>query len=336
MNRIKLVLGLLAAGAVCSASAQLQFTNLTLSTSPGLFHGLTNQLNSVVFGGSSNFLAVGANQIYVYGNYQLGQTWITNSSWITNQILPANKLNLASVTIANNTFVTTGTSNAVFSAANVFNPAGLTWSRTHNIFSSSVFASALAYNNGGFSAVAEAPEISWSGTNLPTTTTWIPGTLANADFLESFRGVTAYGANGFAACGLFADVRLSANGTNWPAAVNGHIGLPDLYAIAYDGAQMLVAVGATNSGTTDNGVIMVSANSGNTIWQTVYVNSTANTPLNAITYTGSGFIAVGNKGQVLTSPNGGYLDPDDKPNFSRQYQFKWRGLCQQRFLDWGV
>ncbi len=302
MNRIKLVLGLLAAGAVCSASAQLQFTNLTLSTSPSLFHGLTNQLNSVVFGGSSNFLAVGANQIYVYGNYQLGQTWITNSGWVTNQILPANKLNLASVIIGNNIFVTTGTSNAVFSAANT--PAGLSWSRTHNIFSSSVFASALAYNNGAFSAVAEAPQISWSSASLPVSTAWVPGTLANADFLETFRGVTAYGANGFAACGLYADVRLSSNGTNWPAAVSGHIGLPDLYAIAYDGAQTLVAVGATNSGSSDNGVVMASINGSGTSWKTVYVNSTANTPINAVTYTGSGFIAVGDKGLVLTSPDG--------------------------------
>jgi hypothetical protein len=304
MNRIKLVLGLLAAGAVYSASAQnLQFTNLTLSTSPNLFRGLTNQLNSVVFGGSSNFLAVGANQIYVYGNFQSGQTWITNSGWVTNRIaLVTNGLDLASVTIGNNTFVTTGTSNAVFSAANT--PAGLVWAQAHNIFSSGVFASALAYNNGGFAATAEAPQISWSSTPLPLGTTWVPGTLVNADFLESFRGVTPYGANGFAACGLYADVRISPNGTNWPAAVNGHIGLPDLYAIASDGVQTLVAVGATNSGTTDNGVIMVSVNSGNTVWNTVYVNNTANTPLNAVTYTGTGFIAVGNKGLVLTSPNG--------------------------------
>ena len=303
MNRIKLVMGLLAAATACSVSAQLQFTNLTLSTSPNLFHGLTNQLNSVVFGGSSNFLAVGANQIYVYGNFQPGQTWITNSGWVTNKVSAANNgLNLASVAIGNNTFVTTGTSNAVFSAANT--PAGLSWTRTHNIFSTSVFGSAVAYNNGGFAAAAEAPEISWSSTPFPAATTWVPGTLVNADFLESFRGVTPYGANGFAVCGLFADVRLSANGTNWPAAVNGHIGLPDLYSIAWDGAQTLVAVGATNSGTTDNGVIMVSINSGNTIWTTAYVNNTANTPLNAVTYTGSGFIAVGNKGQVLTSPNG--------------------------------
>jgi hypothetical protein len=305
MNRIKLVLGLLAAGAVSSASAQsLQFTNLTLSTSPNLFHGLTNQLNSVVYDGSSNFLAVGANQIYVYGNFQPGQTLIASSSWVTNQILPANGLDLDSVTIGNNTFVTTGTSNAVFSAANVFSPAGLSWSHKHNIFSSTGPAPGIAYNNGGFSAVTEAPQISWSGSTLPTTTTWAVGTLANADFLESFRGVTPYGANGFAACGLYADVRLSANGTNWPAAVSGHIGLPDFYAIAYDGVQTLVAVGATNSSSSDNGIIMASTNSGFTTWKTVYVNSTANTPLNAVTYTGSGFIAVGSKGQVLTSPNG--------------------------------
>jgi hypothetical protein len=304
MNRIKLVLGLLAAGAVCSASAQyLQFTNLTLSTSPNLFNGLTNQLNSVVFGGNSNFLAVGANQIYVYGNFQPGQTWIANSGWVTNHILPADGLNLSSVTMGNNTFVTTGTSNDIFSAVNIFAPAGLTWTQKFKVFNNNVFAAGVAYNNG-YSTVCEAPQIGWSSTNLPTAANWIPGTLANIDFVESFRGVTPYGANGFAACGLFADVRLSADGTNWQAAVSGHIGLPDLYSIAYDGAQTLVAVGATNVSGSDNGVIMVAINSGGTNWQAVYVNSTANTPLNAVTYTGSGFIAVGNKGQVLTSPNG--------------------------------
>src|SRR5215469_8940105 len=147
MNRIKLVLGLLAAGAAWTASAQsLQFTNLTLSTSPNLFHSLTNQLNSVVFGGSSNFLAVGVNQIYVYGNFQSGQTWITNSGWATNQILPADGLNLSSVTMGNNTFVTSGTSNDIFSAANTFSPAGLAWTQKHKSFNNNVFAAGVAYN----------------------------------------------------------------------------------------------------------------------------------------------------------------------------------------------
>lgn len=292
-------------GAVSSASAQLlEFTNLTLSTSPNLFHGLTNQLNAVAYGGDSNFVAVGANQIYVCGNFQTNQTWIANSNWVATQILPADKLDFSGVAASGNLFVTTGTSNDIFSAANAFTPAGLTWSSKHHIFSSSVFSPALAYNGDGFAAVGEAPVISWSSTDLPTTGNWVVGTLTNIDFAESFRGVTAYGANGFAACGLFADVRLSANGTNWQAAVSGKIGLPDLYAIAYDGAQTLVAVGATNSSGNNNGVIMVSVNNAGTNWQTVYVNSTASTPLNAVAYTGSGFIAVGNKGQVLTSPNG--------------------------------
>src|ERR1700733_5140948 len=124
MNRLKYVFGFLAIAATCSAAPPpaLQFTNITLSTSPNLFNGLTNQLNSVVYGGSSNFVAVGANQIYVSGNFQPGQSWLTKSAWVTNQILPSYGLSLDSVTLGGNVFVTTGASNVVFSAANAFNP----------------------------------------------------------------------------------------------------------------------------------------------------------------------------------------------------------------------
>lgn len=305
MNRLKFVLCLLVMGAMHTAPAQfLQFTNLTASTNINLFPSLTNQLNSVVFGGDSNFVAVGANQIYVCGNFQPYQSWFTKSDWVTNQIQPSYGLSLDSITLGNNLFVTTGQSNAVYSATNVFAPAGFTWSQKHNIFGSSVVAPGVAYNGNGFAAVAESPEIGWSSATLPTLADWISGSIANVSFVESFRGITAWSTNGFAACGVFGDIRLSADGTNWQAAVHGQVGEADLYAIAYDGVRTLVAVGATNSSSSDNGIILVSTNSAGTNWQTVFVNKNSSTPLNAVTYTGSGFVAVGNAGQVLTSSNG--------------------------------
>jgi hypothetical protein len=303
MNRLKYVLGLLAIATTCSAGpSALLFTNITLSTSPNLFNGLTNQLNSVVYGGNTNFVAVGASQIYVCGNFQPGQTWLTKSDWATNKV-SAYGLSLYSITLANNSFVATGDSNVVFSAADTFN-SGLSWSQKHNVFSSPVIAPGIAYNNGLFSAVAEAPQIGVSGANLPTSTIWSLGVLTSPSFLESFRGVTAYGTHGFAACGIVGDIRLTSDGTNWQAQVNGQIGQPDLYAIAYDGVKTLVAVGATNPASSDNGAILISTNSAGTNWHGAYINTTSGTPINAVTYTGSGFMAVGNSGQVLTSPDG--------------------------------
>jgi hypothetical protein len=305
MNRLKYVFGFVAMVATCSAAPPpaLQFTNISLSTSPNLFKGLPNQLNSVVYGGNSNFVAVGANQIYVYGNFQPGQSWFTKSDWVTNQILPASGLNLASVTAGGNIFVASGDNNVVFSAP-IASSSSLTWSQKAYIFGNSVKVPGLAYNGGGFAAAAAAPEIGWSSTNLPTVGNWLLGTLTNLDFGETFRGVTGYGANGFAICGRFGDVRLSSNGTNWQTAVSGLFGEPDLFGIASDGGQKLIAVGATNTAGSDNGIILVSTNSAHTNWLVAYVNPASSTPINAITYTGSGFIAVGNNGQVLTSPDG--------------------------------
>lgn len=308
MNRIKYVFWVLAASAVCSAPAQsLEFTNLTLSTSPNLFHGMTNRLDGVVYGGNSNFLAVGANQIYVCGSFQPGQTWIANSDWVTNQILPAHGLNLTSVALGGNVFVATGDSNDVFSAANNFTPSGLVWTQNYKVFNNSIVSPAIAFNANKFVAAGELSQIGVSGTNLPTTfwTLWNP---ANKDFAESFRGLTGYGANGFAVCGRYSDIRLSNDGTNWQAAVSGQNGLteglPDLYSISYNGTSTFVSVGATNTASSINGAILASTNSAGTNWQTVYVNNTAGTPINAVTYAGSEFIAVGGKGQVLISSNG--------------------------------
>jgi len=59
---------------------------------------------------------------------------------------------------------------------------------------------------------------------LPAVTNWNLAVITSPSFAESFRGITPYGTNGFASCGIFGDVRLSTNGTNWQAAVNGQIG----------------------------------------------------------------------------------------------------------------
>src|SRR5580698_5510183 len=112
MKGIKFVLGVLVLviGAVSSAPAQLLFTNLTLSSNSNLVSGAANNnLNAVAYNGTSNFLAVGANQIFVCGNFNSNQTWFAGSNWLSGHVLSAtNGLSLDAVTLGNNLFVATG------------------------------------------------------------------------------------------------------------------------------------------------------------------------------------------------------------------------------------
>jgi hypothetical protein len=283
-----------------SASAQLLFTNLPTSIT-GL-QALTN-LQAVIYGGNSNFVAVGANEVYTCGSFQSNQTWLSSSSWVTKQISPEAD-NLDAITLENNIFIATGANNAVFNAANAVAPAGLVWStNAFHIFPSTVVASGIAYNSNVLVAVAEADQISYSSTNLPAASIWPAGSASGGfNIIESFRAVAPYGASGFVACGIYGDIRFSSNGSNWQAKANGLVGEADLFGIAAAG-QTLVAVGATNGGAANNGGILYSTDGG-TDWLSATNPPSGLHPLNAVAYTAPGFIAAGNNGQVLTSPNG--------------------------------
>jgi hypothetical protein len=308
MNRKWLALGLLAINtAICSGADSLQFTNITVR----LFSSLTNGLNAVAYGGSSNFLAVGDKQAYVIGNFTPTQPWFTSANWVANRINSNGSRvnsNLTAVACSGNLFLASGDNNWVFCATNIFltSGLGLNWpSNNAKVFNNNVLAAGVAYNGGRFVTVGEAPEIGWVSSSSPTATNWNLATIVNPSFAESFRGLTPYGTNGFAACGIFGDVRFSYNGTNWMSATNGKVGQPDFSGIACDGTNTFVCVGATNSTTTTNGIIMASTNGGGA-WKVVYTNDlqVSGSALNAVAYTGSGFMAVGNNGQILTSSNG--------------------------------
>ena len=302
----RLLLALLVLGASFSACADpLQFTNVARS----LFPGLTNRLNAVAYGGNTNFLAVGGQQLYVFGNFVPSQPLLAGNNWVVNSITNNSTrtgANLDAVVSGANQFVVSGDNNWVFSATNLFSPSGLSWpSNNAKVFNNNAVSAAAAYNGGNFVVVGEAPEIGY--TNLPVADDWNLATFADnsLSLFESFRGVTPYGANGFAVCGIFGDVRLSNDGANWQVAVNGQIGQPDFYGIAYDGSRTLVCVGATNATTTADGIIMASTNNGAS-WLVVFTNDLNNaaSAINSVAYTGSGFVAVGDNGQVLTSSNG--------------------------------
>ena len=307
MKGTKFVLGVLALviGVISSAPAQLLFTNLTLSSNSNLVSGVANNnLNAVVYDGASNFLAVGANQVFVCGDFNTNQTWFAGPNWTAGHVLSAtNGLSLDAVTIGNNLFVATGDKNTIFSVTNVFAQIG-GWSSNGTVFNNTVIAPGIAYNAGVFATVGEAPLISWTNAIQPKTASWPAGTLGGQDFIESFRGVTAYGTNnGFAACGFYSDLLTSTNGSYW-VPVSGQSQEPPLYGIASDGpGQTLVSVGGSGSG-----LVLIFTNRAQTFpangaYDTNFISLTSASQLNAVAYTGSGFIAVGNSGEVLTLTN---------------------------------
>ena len=308
MIRKLLIIALLVTTAAFSALADyshdLQFTNLTLNANLP-FAALTNQLNAVVYGGSSNFVAVGKQQVYASGHFAPGQPWFTNANWSAGTVVTSGGMvgsNLTAVTSSGNLFVAGGDNNWIFTS-----PNGIAWSTNNfKVFNNNALIGGLAYNGGNFVAAGEAPEISYTN-NPPQTTNWIQSTFTNLSFAESYRGITRYGANGFVVCGIFGLVRLSADaGQIWQQPLFGNIGQPDFYGIATDGTNTFVCVGATNAtaGNGINGMILASTNSHGTNWQVAFNNAAAVTPINSVAYTGSGYVAVGNSGQILTSTNG--------------------------------
>lgn len=311
MNPKKLALGLLSIGAAGCVSAlaadplQLQFTNITAALYGSNY---TATLNAVAFGGSNNFLAVGNQKKYILGNFVSGQPWFIGGNWATNQISAgASNVILATVASSGNLFVASGDNNLVFSAANIFSPGGLSWATNYNIFANSSYAPGLAFNGTNFVAVGAVPGISSSGTNLPENKNWNVDSFVTPalSFFESFRGITPFGARGFAACGVAGDVRLSSDGINWSNAPIGSTSQPNYLSIADDGNNTLVCVGAATSASGGYGIIQVFTNISTSVTPLVATNLSANnTPFNSVAYTGSGFVAVGNNGQVFTSTNG--------------------------------
>ncbi|MDR3457078.1 MAG: hypothetical protein P4N60_06500 [Verrucomicrobiae bacterium] len=291
----RLLISLIFGTGLMAGAAPLQFTNLTLP----FFPTLTNQLNAVTYDGGSNFLAAGDKKMTVRGHFMPGKSFLTNADWSTTIVSLWPGTNLSATAASSNLFIVSGENNAIVSS-----PDGLTWTGGNsNVFVNSALAVGAANNAGIFVVAGAAPEIGWTAQPLPKTTAWNLATITNLSFAESFRGVAKFGSGGFVSCGVFGVVRLSTNaGAFWQPAIHGSIGQPDLFGVAGDGQQTIVAVGASNATTTINGVILSTTNRGAT-WNT-YLNPLANSPINAVAYTGSGYVAAGKGGQVYVSSNG--------------------------------
>src|ERR1051325_6467339 len=305
MNRKNSLLALVIAASACSSlanSAQpLQFTNLTGSA---LFPTLTNRLRAVAYDGARKIVAVGERETFVTGTFTNGYPLFLTANWNNGQAPGGRGLTLTAVAAGGGLFVASGDTNLVDISTD-----GLNWSIDNgSIFANVARVEALAFNGASSSFVAapSAPQLAFTSSPPPPGGHWTAVTdyTPAISFAESFRGITPFGTDGFAVCGVFADVRISdssASGT-W-RKVNGHVGQPDLFAIAAAGTGTIVSVGEQDA-TKINGVILISTDGSHATWTPVFTNTSLNSSLKGVAYTGSGFIAVGAGGQILCSSDG--------------------------------
>jgi hypothetical protein len=275
------------AGVAFSASAvgPLQFTNITSQVAAP-----AKSLLGAAYDRNSTFVLVGSNSTILEGTFIANQS----NKWAQVPTNIAPKLN--AVTWGNGLFLAGGTSNKIFSSSD-----GVTWTNGGQIFPNTAEAAALAFNDGDgrFVTVAQAPEIAAADAS---SLSWTVSTLnPHPTFLESFRGVTPVGGNGFVACGILGDIRTSADGgASWQLN-QGHVNLPDLLGIAADDGQTVVSVGVRSNGLA---TAIVSTDGGVT-WNPS--TGTTSDNLNAVAFSGmtGGFVAVGSNGVILVSTDSG-------------------------------
>ncbi|HTB84907.1 MAG TPA: hypothetical protein VK742_14720 [Candidatus Sulfotelmatobacter sp.] len=296
-----LKIAVLMSGTMVSYGATLEFTNVTQHDFPGY----NNTLRAVAYGTTSNFVAVGDNLSVVAANFTPGVPFLNSTNWQAGGIsnTPWTGTNLYTVASSGAIFLASGGNNLLFSTVD-----GTRWvSNSAKIFNNAAQACGLAFNGGKFVAAGAADvDLAYTGATPPTTN-WTVATLTSPSFIESFRGVTPFGSNGFAACGLFGDVRTATNAASaWAITPFSKVGEPDFYGIADDGNKTIVCVGATNATTAAKAGIIMTSTNGGTTWTTSYLvtNFPITNSINAVAYTGFGFIAAADGGYVLTSSNG--------------------------------
>ncbi len=276
MNRASLIFCLLLPGAPLSTVAALQFTNLPST-------GIATAFRAAAQDGVSRLLVVGDNSRTVLGVFNGSRIQLTTGT------MPLASTALKSATFGSGFFLAGGDNSLAYRTAD-----GANWIAAGGPFAPStpqVTGLAFSAGSGRFTAAGSAKIISYANSTLA----WSAASLPAGSFLESYRGATRFGANGFAACGIRGTVRISADGSNWTVSSPWSSSSPDLRGIAWNGGQTLVAVGT-------NGAILASTDAGGT-WSG-RSSGTLNT-LNAIAYSGVEFLAVGQGGKILRSTDGG-------------------------------
>ncbi len=291
MNQNWLKIGILFFALAIRMQAQsiqsLVFSNDTASVFP------TVSLNAIAFGGS-NFVAVGTNST-------IWTTRLTNTTGITgwlnlaanwHKATPGSTLGFEAATYGKGVFVVGGSSDLVFISTN-----GIGWTGVGNAFSDGLDIKGLAFVGANYVAASQGLDITLTNRLGPSQSTgWPEASINNQVIFEGYRGAATSGANKALICGVGGVIRTSSDsGNSWSiSGGNSYDGSQaTLLGAASDGANNLVCVGAA-------GTIKHSANGG-TSWTTSTVGGNN---LNAVAWTGLGFIAVGNGGTILTSQTG--------------------------------
>ncbi|HEX3718449.1 MAG TPA: hypothetical protein VH595_10825 [Verrucomicrobiae bacterium] len=267
-----------------SAHSQSGLVFTTNSIPAGAAGG--NALYAIATSGGSDLVAVGAKSTVFSGIYTATANGSNTFQWTTGSVPVAN-LNLEGITYGSGTYV------ADASVGNVFTGSGTSWTSAKSITGGSGLELwGISYNPSANNtyAVAAGPYI-YSTAN-PATGWQLKLTSSS----ELFYGMTAY-ANGFAACGNTRAVLISSDGLTWPAAPapSGTYNLSG----AVVGGGTLVCVGDETAAT---GTAISSANPTQAgSWTAKNFGSIG---LNKVAYTGAEFVAVGNKGAFLSSPDG--------------------------------
>ncbi len=279
MHRILLTAIVAWAGLSQSASA-LQFTNVASPLSSGLMAATCDS--------DSTFVAVGTNSGVLRGNFASDRM-----QW--QAVSAPGGISFLAAAYGNHLFLAGGTGGKVVASGD-----GLQWGSAANPFPNTAWIAGLGFNpltaTPRFVAVAEAVQIARTPASLPLS--WSAGVLDQPSFVESFRAVTPFGLNGYAACGIGGDIRVSTDGgANWTISRLLQSGQNGLLGIASDGGNGIVAVGAS-------GTILFSSNGG-VSWSTRSSPVGAKS-LNAVAYDGARgqFVIVGDAGTVLTSADG--------------------------------
>lgn len=248
----------------------------TWTASPVAFSDVGSGIYSVIFSGG-NFYASGD-----FGDFfrstDNGATWTFGSVDSVNTT--TNGESWISIASSGTRLVSVNSSGSVATSTD-----GLTWNIVTNFPVSLTNFNGVSYVNNQFIAVGNGGMIFTSPDGLA----WTRRTAAPLG-LAQWNAVTA-GPSGFVAVGNSGQLASSADGLNW---ISRDSGTGNNFGGVTFGGGKYVAV---------QGVIAAYSSDGAT-WADVSAGTGSTAALNAVTYDGSQFVAVGTSGRVATTPDG--------------------------------
>jgi hypothetical protein len=238
-------------------------------------------------------VAYGTNGFVTVGNSGTLATSPDGVSW-TLSIVPTNVIsgiNLSGVAFGSNLYVAVGQYGAT-----VTSPDGANWTKWKNPASQNgVDLNGICYDDGLFVAVGGTIQTSTTGTN------WTTVSQATTPGLNT----VTYASNEFVAAGPMGAIQMSPTGTTWTslstAAVND-----DLTCVAF-GSNVFVAGGAYTDPSTGNWSFAFRRSVDGVTWsQQVGLSGIASSEISVegIAFAMNQFVAVGDNGLILTSPDG--------------------------------